>query len=229
MHLNHLPSHLHLHQLHHLQDSKLILQNKEDYKSPDIQRVQLKTLHYLLQVHLLNNAITSFSSCAHQKLTDVFLTILMTNMQGRILKEKLKDTNRMRQGRSCSIQRMTNLKIVSNLQFLVIHFYKYYIMYTQEFLLNLNYVCVCPEMLMYLFVCCVCPGISLLLYNSFQSSMFWSLLVKKSSGGLVHMSHEGVGTTVEAKAVSGHFGRDKTVSLLSYFPNITHKVEHANM
>ena len=33
-------------------------------------------------------------------------------MQGRILKEKLKDTNGMRQGRNCSIQRMTNLKIV---------------------------------------------------------------------------------------------------------------------
>ena len=34
---------------------------------------------------------------------------------------------------------------------------------------------------------------------------------------LVHMSHEGVGTTVEAKAMSGHFGSDKTViqSLLS--------------
>ena len=75
---------------------KLILQNKEDYKSPDVQREQWKTLHYLLQVHLLNNAITPFSSCAHQKLTDAFLTILMTNMQGRILKEKLKDTNGMR-------------------------------------------------------------------------------------------------------------------------------------
>ena len=38
---------------------------------------------------------------------------------------------------------------------------------------------------------------------------------------LVRMSHEGVGTTVEAKEMSGHFGRDKTVSLLSskvYFP-----------
>ena len=45
---------------------------------------------------------------------------------------------------------------------------------------------------------------------------------------LVHMSHEGVSTTVEAKAMSGHFGRDRTVSLLSskvYFPNITHKVK----
>ena len=48
-------------------------------------------------------------------------------MQGGILKEKLNDTNGMRQGRSCSIQRMTNLKIVSNLQFLVIPFYNYYI------------------------------------------------------------------------------------------------------
>ena len=93
-------------------------------------------------------------------------------------------------------------------------------MYAQEFLLNLDYVCVCPRMLMYLFICCVGPGISLLLYNSFQSSMFQSLLMKKSSGG--------VGTTVEAKAMSGHFGRDKIVSLLSskvYFPNITHKVK----
>ena len=80
-------------------------------------------------------------------------------MQGRILKEKLKDTNGMRQGRSCSIQRMTNLKIVSNLQFLVIHFYKCYLMYAQEFLLNLDYVGVCPGMLMYLFIHCVCPGI----------------------------------------------------------------------
>ena len=56
-------------------------------------------------------------------------------MQGRIFKEKLKDTNGTRQGRSCSIQRMTNLKTLSNLQFLVAHFYKY-IMYAQEFLLN---------------------------------------------------------------------------------------------
>ena len=79
---------------------------------------------------------------------------------------------------------------------------------------------------MYLFICCVRPGISLLLYNSFQSSMFRSLLMKSS--GLVRMSHEGVCTIVEAKAMSGHFGRHKTVSLLSskvYFPNITYKVK----
>ena len=42
------------------------------------------------------------------------------------------------------------------------------------------------------------------------------------------MSHEGVGTTVEAKAMSGHFGRYKTVSLLTskvFFPHITNKVK----
>ena len=78
------------------------------------------------------------------------------------------------------------------------------------------------------FIPCVHPGISLL-YNSFWSSMFWSFIIdEEEQWRLVHMSHEGVGTTVEAKAMSGHFGRDKTVSLLSskvYFPNITHKVK----
>ena len=45
---------------------------------------------------------------------------------------------------------------------------------------------------------------------------------------LVCMSHEGVGTTVEAKAMSGHFGRDKTVFLLTskvFFPGIMNKVK----
>ena len=31
---------------------------------------------------------------------------------------------------------------------------------------------------------------------------------------LVRMSHEGVGTTVDAKAMSGHFGRDKTLPIV---------------
>ena len=37
---------------------------------------------------------------------------------------------------------------------------------------------------------------------------------------LVHMSHEAVGTAVEAKAMSGHFGRDKTVptDIQSFLP-----------
>ena len=61
-------------------------------------------------------------------------------MQGRILKEKLKDTNGMGQGRNCSIQRMTNLKIVSNLQFLVIHFYNYYISF-----IHINIVSFMPK------------------------------------------------------------------------------------
>ena len=51
-------------------------------------------------------------------------------MQGRTLKEKLIDRNGMRQGRSCSIQMLISLKIVSNLQFLVVQF----------FLLILDYV-----------------------------------------------------------------------------------------
>ena len=34
---------------------------------------------------------------------------------------------------------------------MVIHSYKYYTMYAQEFLLNLDYVCVHPGMLMYLY------------------------------------------------------------------------------
>ena len=47
--------------------ANLFLKTKEDYKSPDVQRVQWQTLHYLIQLHLLNNAITSFSTCTHQK------------------------------------------------------------------------------------------------------------------------------------------------------------------
>ena len=130
------------------QPSKLqTYSSKQDYKSPNVQRVQLKKLHYLLQVHLLNNAITSFSSCAHQKLTDASLTILMTNMQGRILKEKLKDTNGIRQG--CSIQRMTNLKIVSNLQFLVVHFYSYYIIWS---FIHINIISCIPKNFVIMFV-----------------------------------------------------------------------------
>ena len=42
------------------------------------------------------------------------------------------------------------------------------------------------------------------------------------------MPHEGVSTTTEAEVMSGHFGRNKTVSLLTskiYFPGITNKVK----
>ena len=54
------------------------------------------------------------------------------------------------------------------------------------------------------------------------------ILDEEEQWRLVYMSHEGVSTTVEAKTMSGHFGRDKTVSLLSpkvYFLNITNKVK----
>ena len=54
------------------------------------------------------------------------------------------------------------------------------------------------------------------------------ILDEEEQWRLVRMSHEGISTTVEVKAMSGHFGRDKTVSLLSskvYFLNITNKVK----
>ena len=77
------------------------------------------------------------------------------------------------------------------------------------------------------FICCVRPGTSLLYY--FFSVRYVPVIIdEEEQWRLVHMSHEGVGTTVEAKTMSGHFGRDKTVSLLSSkvcFPNITHMVK----
>ena len=79
---------------------------------------------------------------------------------------------------------------------------------------------------MNLFVGCVHPGISLLLYNLVRYVPV--IIDEEEQWRLVRMSHEGVGTTVEAKAMSGHFGRDKTVSLLTskvYFPGITNKVK----
>ena len=41
------------------------------------------------------------------------------------------------------------------------------------------------------------------------------IIDEEEQSRLVRMSHEGVGTTVEAKAMSGHFRRDKTFSLLT--------------
>ena len=44
---------------------------------------------------------------------------------------------------------------------------------------------------------------------------------------IIRECHEGVGNSVEARAMSGHFGRDKTVQLLCsklFFPNIKAKV-----
>ena len=44
---------------------------------------------------------------------------------------------------------------------------------------------------------------------------------------IIRECHESVGNSVEARAMSGHFGRDKTVQLLCsklFFPNIKEKV-----
>ena len=44
---------------------------------------------------------------------------------------------------------------------------------------------------------------------------------------IIRECHEGVGNSVEARAMSGHFGRDKSVQLLCskvFFPNIKEKV-----
>ena len=63
----------------------------------------------------------------------------------------------------------------------------------------------------------------------FSSVKYFPIIIdEEEQWSLVCMSHEGVGTTAEAKAMSGHFGRDKTVSLLTskvYFPGITNKVK----
>ena len=43
---------------------------------------------------------------------------------------------------------------------------------------------------------------------------------------IIRECHEGTGNSVEAKAMSGHFGRDKTVALIQfkvYFPNFRQK------
>ena len=124
-------------------------------------------------------------------------------MQGRILKEKLIDTNGMKQGRSCYIHMLINLKIVSNLQFLVIHFS-----------LLIDYVYICPGMLcIYLYV--VCTPRNFIVVVQFSSvRCLPDIIDEEEQWSLVHMSHEGIGTTVEAKAMYSHFGRDKTVSLL---------------
>ena len=98
-------------------------------------------------------------------------------------------------------------------------------MYAQEFLLNIDYVCVHPGMLVYLYA--VYAQEFIVVVQFFSVKYVLVIIDEEEQWRLVRMSREGVGTSVEAKAMSGHFGRDKTVSLLSskvYFLNITHKV-----
>ena len=88
----------------------------------------------------------------------------------------------------------------------------------KKFLLNLKYICIST----------LCVPRNFIVVQFFSVKYVPVIIDEEEQWRLVHMSHEGVGTTVEAKAMSGHFGRDKTVSLLSskvYFPNITNKVK----
>ena len=83
----------------------------------------------------------------------------------------------------------------------------------------------------------VCPGIYLYTVYTQEFHCCHTILISQVCSAiideeeqwrLVHISHEGVGTTVEAKAMSGHFGRDKTAFLLTskvFFPGITNKVK----
>ena len=81
----------------------------------------------------------------------------------------------------------------------------------------------------YVFICMLCTPRNFIVVVQFFSVKYVPVIIdEKEQWRLVHMSHEGVGTTVEAKAMSGHFGRDKTVSLVTskvYFPGITNKVK----
>ena len=47
--------------------ANLFLKTKKTTNHTDVQRVQWQTLHYVIQLHLLNNDVISFSTCTHQK------------------------------------------------------------------------------------------------------------------------------------------------------------------
>ena len=76
----------------------------------------------------------------------------------------------------------------------------------------------------YVFICMLCMPWNFIVVQ-FSSVRYVPVIIdEEEQWSLVRMSHEGVGTTVEAKAMSGHFEGDKTVSLLTskvYFPGIT--------
>ena len=81
----------------------------------------------------------------------------------------------------------------------------------------------------YVFICMLCIPRNFIVVVQFSSVRYVPVIIdEEEQWRLVHMSHEDVGTTVEAKAMSGHFGRDKTVSLMTskvFFPGITNKVK----
>ena len=92
---------------------------------------------------------------------------------------------------------------------------------------NLN--CLCMPRTDNVFIYTLCMPRNFIVVVQFFSVKYVPVIIdEEEQWRLIRMSHEGVSTTVEAKAMSGHFGRDKTVSLLSskvYFLNITHKVK----
>ena len=81
----------------------------------------------------------------------------------------------------------------------------------------------------YIFTCTLCMPRNFIVVVQFSLVRYVPVIIdEEGQWKSVCMSHEDVSTTVEAKAMSGHFGRDKTVSLLTskvYFPGITNKVK----
>ena len=81
----------------------------------------------------------------------------------------------------------------------------------------------------YVFICILCTPRNFIVVVQSSSVRYVPVIIdEEEQWMLVFMSHEDVGTTVEAKAMSGPFGSDKTVSLLTskvFFPGITNKVK----
>ena len=64
----------------------------------------------------------------------------------------------------------------------------------------------------YVFICTLCTPRNFIVIVQFSSVRYVRVIIdEEEQWRLVRMSHEGVGTTVEAKAMSGHFGRDKSL------------------
>ena len=88
----------------------------------------------------------------------------------------------------------------------------------------------------YVFICTLCMPRNFIVVVQFSSVRYVQVIIDEEEQWRLVCMSQGVSTTVEAKAMSGHFGRDKTVSLLTskvYFPGITNSlltaVKLANM
>ena len=60
----------------------------------------------------------------------------------------------------------------------------------------------------------LCTPRNFIVVVQFLSVKYVLVIIDEEQWRLVHMSHEGVSTTVEAKAMSGHFGRDKSLPIV---------------